>query len=878
MYTIIRYDQEPALSPALIDTDTFCVTRSPFGASAPFQKVQMSDVLAYISDEIIPLNIYNSDGVLTADRTLSLDGFNLNLGGSGAAQIIFSPLGTLALASTEAITIYTPALSFGTPLVQFNGITNQFTTALFVGHGTQFLTVSDTGVITPVAAGTDMNIYNSDGELTAARTVTMGTDALTFTGNADINLSPDGESSWMGLNIGVDSYAGVYNSYYGVSLKQSLNLVTSGLFTGNVFNGISMTCYNDDDVVPAVLFNMSRGTSGAPTVLLNGQVVGEIDFAAYTGDTVDGLPDFRACGFIYGLMEADASSGKAPMALYFDTSDLDGNVLDRMYIGNNGAVALSNDINQIAKTIPTAGGALQAEFTTLNTSLLSNMLVYDIAPESMDKLSQVFARARGTTFTGLTAVGTGDNIGIVSWWGYDGANFIPSFTMGLTVSSVSTGEVDSYFNITPQSNATGINISSAGMITLGISNSSALTITGTAQLTGSPFVGTPLQYLTVDIDGNIGADGGAGGINIYNTNGTLTGARTVTMGTDSLTFTGTYNQFILNDANANILFNNNATVSGNHNFGAFLSSSTTITGSNNFIFDAGGSFASIGGSRNFVWNSSEFQCDNNDSVIISCPLAGTSFGGNNAVIIGGIQCQINSANGAALNSAFCVVQNGIGSYNFFLNSNTGNISGGASGLMINSLSSLISAAGTNNIILNGNADTYISGSTSYSLAIGQGAQISSANTFLWNDGAAPVTATGLNTFNIVATNGIALGGVTPQSGVDVLTSFGKGVAVAIDTAGGATGDNPNCATYQLTGNSTFVTIPVVLSGSTNYEGRQYMFVNTSGLAFGSAGVTFSTDDGSLINGSPTLVVSSVSFGAVIFQSISGNWYTILLPN
>lgn len=778
MYTLIRYDQEPALSPALLGTDIFCISRSPYGASAPFQKVQMSDILAYITSNIaVP------------------------------------------------------------------------------------------------------TLYSANGTLAGARTVSLGTNSLTFSGNADINLLPNTSSSWVGLNIGVDSYAGVYDSYFGVSLKQSLNLVTSGLFTGNVFNGISMTCYNDDDIAPAILFNMSRGTSDTPTILQNGQVVGEIDFAAYTGDTVDGLPDFRASGFIYGVMEADASSGKAPMALYFDTGDINGNVQDRMYIANNGATVVSNDLNGIPPGIPTAFGTTRAQFTSLNTSQNINILAYDIEPVGMDKLSFAFARARGSSYSGLSAVGNADNIGVYTWLGYDGSRFIPSFGMGVTVDTVSTGIVNGHFNIIPQSNLTGLNIASTGIITLGLTSTSALVVTGTLQYTAPSFLGST-QFLGVNSAGDVIPMGATGTLNIYNSDGSLTANRTVTMGTESLTFTGTSNQLSFNNSNGSVELNNAMTLNGTNNFALFTAGGL-INGNNNLLINTGGSAYQVPASNNFIWNSSGNSSglfvNQGDCIILNSNDAQAVFSGNHSVIIGTPGGQVSGTYDVLINCSGSFTGDGSLGHNLLLNSNGVSLNNGSYSGIINSASSSITSSGSYNMILCGQGNT-VSGTASNSVAFGNMANARHSNCFIWSDGFDNIT-TAANQFLIHASGGFCVGGINPLSGVDIQTSFGVGEAYPISTIGGSTSLNPNGVTFQMNGNSTLATIPMVLSGSTKKEGRQYWFVDVSGLAFGGGGfgVTFSTDDGSTINGSPTLRVTSLFFGCAAFQAINGNWYSLVLP-
>jgi hypothetical protein len=830
-----------------------------------------------------------------------------------------------------------------------------------------------------IGSGTGATIYSGDGTLASARTVTMGTASLTFSGNADINLLPDSSASWVGLNIGVDEYAGVYNSYFGIGLKQSLNLVTSGLFTGNVFNGVTMTCYNDDDIAPAVLFNMARGTSEIPTVLQNGQVSGEIDFCAYTGDTISGLPDFRLGGVIYALMEADASSGKAPMALYFDTSDMDGNVQDRFYIGSSGTQAMSNDVNGIFKSLPTPTISLTPAYMSLNTSQPTNALLYDVEPESMDKISLCFARARGTTAETIAAVGSSDNIGIMTWLGYDGTNFIPTFSLGVTVSSVSPGIVDSYFNFTPQSSLTTFNISSAGVITLGINSGSSLVVTGPAQFTAPAFVGGETQFLGVDNSGNLITVTESSIETIYNSNGSLNSDRTVSLGTYALSFSGAHNDFFMNDPNGNYGFNSGSNITGTANFAVFSAGNTLIDGNNNMILYSGGVSTQIPGSNNFVWNcgggDDGIFINQSNCVVLNSPGAQVVFGASNSVLIGTPGGQVSGSYDVIINSSGSYTGDGSQGNNLILVSN-GSITGGSYSGIIASAGAGISASGSYNLVL-ASYNSSVSGDASNSVVIGTNISCAYSNNFIWNDGASSFSATANNWFSVQASgginlnsetillpvfagdgtqylgvnnsgemvalgasssfniynmsssltsdrivsldtynltfaptsalitlggnnnlglwasaaalfatvsdtvfisgdNGVCIGDSNPaNSGIDIHTSYGVGSAYPISTVGGSTSLSPNSVTFALNGNSTAATIPVVLSGTTNKTGRQYTFVDISGLAFGGTnGVTFSTDDGSKINGDSTLVITTNFYGSITFQSIEGNWYYV----
>ena len=601
----------------------------PVVQSSSTDQSTIAAIATYVTS-VIPggVNIYTTDGTLTENRTVTMNANSLTFNSTSGNFSVNSDSGNIDLSSTSG----------NINLEAING--TYLTEAPFVGGGIQTIGVDNTGKIIIISGDTTVNIYNSDGTLTGNRTLTMGGDSLTFIGSADFNVLGDSSSTYVALNLGVENYGGVYNSYFGAPLKNYMNMVSSGLFTGSIFNGVSMTCYNNDDIAPAILFNMARGTSSSPTILQNGQVAGEIDFSAYTGDTVGGLPDFRLGSAIYTLMEADASSGKAPMALYFDTSDATGAVLDRMYIGSVGNVVVSNDPNQIVHNIPTTSGAYSSQFTTLNTSQKVNSLIYDVSTSDTDAL--IFARAQGTTFTSQSAVTDGDVIGSTSWWGFDGTNFIPTMAMGCIVSGVSSGVINSTFEIMPENSNTAFNMTSAGKITLGVNTSSELVITGTAQILGSAFVGHGNQPLGVDNSGNVVISSGSATTNIYNSDGTLTGNRTMTMGTYNLYFGGSGS---FNIVNTNFCVGDTPTIMllGGTSCSIFGNNVVANGGNNSLIV---GSQIVSGNSNNFLFNDGA-AVDNSFCVVAS---AGICLGGNTPLNGVDIQTSLGTNNFTILNS------------------------------------------------------------------------------------------------------------------------------------------------------------------------------------------------------------------------------------
>jgi len=155
-------------------------------------------------------NIYNSDGTLTAARTVSLNGHNLLFsGGASVARLrldannnvarIFS-FATANVArwafrvdgnetgsnagADFAIRRYNDAGTIIDAPISINRATGGVSMQSLAGGGTQFVSVDNAGLLSAVAAPTSANIYNSDGTLTGARNITFGGNNLTFIGSS----------------------------------------------------------------------------------------------------------------------------------------------------------------------------------------------------------------------------------------------------------------------------------------------------------------------------------------------------------------------------------------------------------------------------------------------------------------------------------------------------------------------------------------------------------------------------------------------------------------------------------------------------------------------------------------------------------------------
>jgi hypothetical protein len=227
------------------------------------------------------VNIYNSDGIVTGDRQVDLAGndlfFNDGLfastfrfnsdDGSSSTLIDAGPLGisigTAGGGSGKNINVTTTQISLDGKFTvdntkntsgqnldvvgQTKTTTFQMTTTPVAGY---VLTsdASGNGSWSPASAGT--NIYNTDGTLSADRTVTMGNNQLTFNGGASatgtqINLSAAASRS-KALNFTVGS---------GLRWKQQVSGTEIG---GDNGSQLAMLYYDDAGALKGTAFSISR--------------------------------------------------------------------------------------------------------------------------------------------------------------------------------------------------------------------------------------------------------------------------------------------------------------------------------------------------------------------------------------------------------------------------------------------------------------------------------------------------------------------------------------------------------------------------------------------------------------------------------------------
>lgn len=574
-----RYGQITPIARALVGTDIFCISQSPYGANDPFYSVPMTRVSEFIQTNLSPLqfvgtwnadtntptlassvgvngniyvvntagstnlngfnnwkvgdwavfdgnlnqwtqvanevisniNIYNSDGTLTDDRTLTLGGHTLKLGSDPSAQIILNGSQEIYISAGSSVNIDATAINVGSTSHQLNILTNttKFWTAQFQGSQ-QYLTVNSSGVVVPAAPPTDTNIYNSDGALTDNRTVTLGASTLFFVGSTGSTLQFSAPSVAInGAQATISSSAITFNATQFVS--QGIQWLTTDN-SGNIIPVAppsSVNIYNSDGTLTGLrtitmgsnpltflgtnnfsieCTTLNLGMSLATTVQLRGTtIINQTGFVGggnqYIGVSTTGNLQVMPTPVITNIYNSDGSlSGNRNVTVGANTLTFSGAVgsvfnlnIEKIYLGGF------------------VGGGSRV-LTIDNTGLIGAAIISPVNIYNTDG-----------TLTGNRVVTVGAN--------------------SLTFNGIAGSILDFNFD---QIYMAG-NYSAMSSQTFEIASN-------IVQLTSAPFVGGGTKYLTTDNTGKIIPVASAASVNIYNTNGILTNARNVDLGGFPLTF------------------------------------------------------------------------------------------------------------------------------------------------------------------------------------------------------------------------------------------------------------------------------------------------------------------------------------------------------
>jgi hypothetical protein len=314
-------------------------------------------------------NIYTADGTLTANRTLTFTGNNIQFTGTNSSQTIQLLLKASAgsgnrigqilyLAGTKQIVVgvssagayisnsdtgYSHSIGATADGIEVNGA---YTFPNTDGSAGQFITTNGAGVLS-WANSTSTNIYNSDGTLTGTRVVTLGTNGLRFLGGAGVGSIRFDK---------IDAGSGASTSYL-----QTINDISTSVINGANSSSLSMNSVQYESIVTDGTTDTTQFTQSSnqhTLSLISGLVNRSIDIAT-SGITINGE---------YILPNADGTSGQvlttngAGITSWQSVSgtniyNSDGTITaDRTIDGNNKAIAFQNldnfEVNVAGLTTP----------------------------------------------------------------------------------------------------------------------------------------------------------------------------------------------------------------------------------------------------------------------------------------------------------------------------------------------------------------------------------------------------------------------------------------------------------------------------------------------------------------------------------------------
>lgn len=524
------------------------------------------------------------------------------------------------------------------------------TTGTTVSNATSGNTISTTVNGVTGAAVTVSNIYTADGTLTGSRTVTAGANTLTFTsstGNLNFTTT-SGVNQTTGGNMAMGnsvSASGGTSVAFGTSNTSSGVASFSTGWQNNATGSLS-TAFGQQNTASGYtgfVVNISNTASGGYTT-----ASGKLNIAAGEVSSVTGQNN---TAYSYGehVIGINATT-------YTPTSTTAYSATDRIFnVGNGASIGARSDAMTILKNGNTGIGVSSPtnKLEVAGNTKTTNLQMTNGATANYIMQSDASGNASWVNPTSITT-GTTNTLGL-------SGNTLTSTVNGVAATSSAVSAV-SNASSTNTLTTTVNGITSAGAP---IINSNALGLSGTT-LT-STINGVASSGLNLSSLDN----------NIYNSDGTLTGTRTVTMGANNLIFTPSTGNIILGSGEA-----------GGSPAGGTLRAPNAGSGNT-----AGGALTLNGG---FGWGSGP-----GGSVIINGGSAGGSGGTNgNVYVRGGVG---NSSQGA-------VYVNDLNSGTTFLNGaggtvNIGRTTAGTAELNVLNGISVDNAATNNGTISSSNATT-----------------------------------------------------------------------------------------------------------------------------------------------------------------------------
>jgi hypothetical protein len=518
--------------------------------------------------------------------------------------------------------------------------TGGYTATNLAGGGSQMLVVDNAGVFGVQAIPSSTNIYNSDGTLTAARTVSLNGHNLLFSGGASVaRLRLDANNNvarifsfatanvarWAfrvdgnetGANAGADFAIRRYNDAGTIiDAPISINRATGALTFANLAgSGTQMVVTDNNGLISkqsipsgAQIGNVVTGGTEGSVLFIGAGGVLQQDNANFFWDNTNkrlGIGTTIPANIISIVKNQNAETGiritnttvgtnsYASLTFVSDTNSGQFNLFKGstnystykiltakdagFYNSIGGDYAFLNDWSQgklkfamgnasVSQMTLTAAGRLLLGLTTESTYIL------DVNGTSRFQNNLLVIR-NGNFETNIQILNTNNSANSIASFGAETSNSI-GFRLGVFSPSTTTNKIinarDTYLLNYTLGDIAVFNGTTNGIIKLasGNSNTIQLSLLTTGQLTlnnyttTTSFTGTLVGLLGFDSSGNVltiapevaSQSGQTGkflttdgtntswatisGGNIYNTDGTLTGNRVVTLGLNNLTFDG----------------------------------------------------------------------------------------------------------------------------------------------------------------------------------------------------------------------------------------------------------------------------------------------------------------------------------------------------
>ncbi|MBI2565335.1 tail fiber domain-containing protein, partial [Candidatus Woesearchaeota archaeon] len=188
---------------------------------------------------------------------------------------------------------------------------------------------------------------------------------------------------------------------------QSFNPTAQVLSSTGAGQGAVLYRASTSNFASPLLFARANNTYASPTIVGNGDVIGQIEFAAYDG--VDFTQSTaRIASFVNGTPAVNNTPGSL---VFYTTTNGSDTPTERMRILENGNVG-------IGTTIPT-------EKLTVAKDAANSELHITTGSDTDGQASVLRLRKSGGTVDAPTTVATGEVIGAISFQGHDGTLFLP---------------------------------------------------------------------------------------------------------------------------------------------------------------------------------------------------------------------------------------------------------------------------------------------------------------------------------------------------------------------------------------------------------------------------------------------------------------------